>query len=150
MYEILLSELIARTKESIRPSEHSQSTLYQYAIAWRGLTSYFNENNQVMFSKQLAEQYVIESKTKLQAGTIKKWRYKLNRLTVRMLIEFYEQHQFTWKYQKHDNPIHLHQLVYVELLNDYVINLKIERKSIGTIQSYEIISRQFLIYLELQ
>ncbi|KAF0109513.1 MAG: hypothetical protein FD147_2204 [Chloroflexi bacterium] len=75
MGEILLSELIARTKETIRPLEHSQSTLYQYAMIWGGLTRYFIGKNQILFSKQLAEQYVIESKDKLEAGAIKKWRY---------------------------------------------------------------------------
>lgn len=59
MDEILLSELIARTKESIRPLEHSQSTLYQYTMAWGELTNYFSENYHFLFSKQLSEQYVL-------------------------------------------------------------------------------------------
>lgn len=150
MDEILLSELIARTKESIRPFEHSQSTLYQYAIAWGELTKYFFENHQVLFSKQLAEQYALESKRQLEAGAIKKWRYKLIRLTVRMLIEIYEKDQFTWNYHKYDPPTYLHQQTYVLLLNEYVNNLKNEGKAAGTIQTYEIVSRQFLEYLELK
>ncbi|KAF0109613.1 MAG: Uncharacterized protein FD147_2164 [Chloroflexi bacterium] len=56
MGEILLSELITRTKEYIRPLAHSRSTLYQYAMTWGGLTRYFIGKNQVLFSKQLAEQ----------------------------------------------------------------------------------------------
>ncbi|MBA4374964.1 MAG: hypothetical protein C0401_02175 [Anaerolinea sp.] len=150
MDEILLSELIARTKESIRPLEHSQSTLYQYAMTWGGLTRYFIGKNQVLFSKQLAEQYVIESKKLLEAGAIKKWRYKLIRLTVYMLIEIYEKDQFTWNYHKYDPPTYLHHSSYVLLLNDYVNNLKNEGKAFGTIQTYGIVSRQFLEYLELK
>ena len=88
MDEILLSELIEQTKESIRSFKHSQSTLYQYQLAWKKLTAYFIENNQVLFSKQLAEQYVLESKAKLDTGDIKRWRYNLYRLTVRMLLRF--------------------------------------------------------------
>jgi hypothetical protein len=72
MGEILLSELIAQTRESIRSLEHSQSTVYQYQMAWRGLTDYFIEHNQVMFSKQLAEQFVLESTIKLDTRAIKK------------------------------------------------------------------------------
>lgn len=150
MDEILLSELIARTKESIRPLEHSQSTLYQYTMAWGELTNYFFENHQVLFSKQLSEQYVLESKKQLEAGAIKKWRYKLIRLTVFMLTEIYEKEQFTWNYHKYDPPTYLHQQAYVLLLNDYVNNLKNEGKAAGTIQTYEIVSRQFLEYLELK
>lgn len=148
MGEILLSELIEQTKESIRSFEHSQSTLYQYQLAWRELTDYFIENNQVLFSKQLAEQYVLESKAKLDTGDIKRWRYKLYRLTVRMLIEVYQNGYFTWKRQKHGCPTNFHQPAYVLLQKDYLNCLNKEGKATGTIQTYEIVSRQFLEYLE--
>jgi len=150
MDEILLSELIGRTKESIRPLEHSQSTLYQYTMAWEELTRYFIGKNQILFSKQMAEQFVFESEEQLKVGIIKEWRYKLIRLTVRMLIEIYEKDQFTWSCHKYDPPTYLHQPGYVLLLNDYVNNLKNEGKAFGTIQTYGIISRQFLEYLELK
>jgi integrase len=148
MGEILLSELIEQTKGLIRPLKYSRSMLYQYTLAWGGLTSYFIGNNWIMFSKPLAEQYVFESKAKLRDGTIKRWRYNLDRHTVRMLIEVYENGQFTWKYQRYDTPIHLHQPAYILLLNDYVNNLKNEGKATSTIQTNEIVSRQFLEYLE--
>jgi integrase len=148
MGEIFLSELIERTKDSIRSCEHSQSTLYQYQLAWRELTDYFIEHNQVIFSKQLAEQYVLESKAKMEGGNLKRWRYKLNRLAVRMLIEFYENGHFAWKYQKYASPTYLHQSAYILLHQDYLNCLKKEGKGIGTIQIYKIVSRQFLEYLE--
>ncbi len=65
MGEISLSELIEQTKELIRPFEYSRSTIYRYQIAWRALTDYFIEHDQVMFSKQLAEQFVLELKDKI-------------------------------------------------------------------------------------
>jgi site-specific recombinase XerD len=148
MGEILLSELIGQTKESIRSFEHSQSTMYQYQMAWEALNDYFIENDQVMFSKQLAEQYVLESKAKLEAGAIKKWRYKLNRLTVLMLIECYQDGHVTWKYHEDDHPTHLLQLAYTLLHKDYLNCLEEEGKATSTIQTHETISRQFLEYLE--
>lgn len=148
MGEILLSELIEHTKESIRSFEHSQSTVYQYQMAWGALTDYFIKNNQVMFSKQLAEQYVLESKAKLDAGAIKSWRYKLNRLTVQILIECYEYGHVTWKYHEDDNPTHLHQSAYILLHKDYLNCLEKEGKGTGTIRIYETVSRQFLKFLE--
>lgn len=148
MGEILLSELIEQTKESICSLEHSQSTLYQYNLAWRELTNYFNKNNQVLFSKHLAEQFVLEYKAKLKIGEAKKWRYKLIRLSVRMLIEVSNKGHFTWNYQKHDTPTHLHQSAFIFLQNDYLKNLNEEGKGAGTIQTYDTVSKQFLIYLE--
>ncbi|MCX6055477.1 MAG: tyrosine-type recombinase/integrase, partial [Chloroflexi bacterium] len=148
MGEILLSELIEQMMESIHSLGYSRSRLYQYGLACRGLTSDFNENNQVMFSKQLAEQYVFRSGEILRAGTIKKWRYELIRQIVRMLIDFNENGQFIWNCQKYDTPNHLRQPAYELLLNDYVTNLKNGGKAFSTIQTYEIVSRQFLEYLE--
>ncbi len=148
MGEISLSELIERTKDSIRSFEHSQSTLYQYQLAWRGLSDYFIEHNQVLFSKQLAEQHVHESKAKLDTGAIRRWRYKLIRMTVHMLIECYEEGYCTWKHHKDDPPTRLHQSVYLLLHKDFLDCLKKEGKGDRTIQTYEIVARQFLEYLE--
>jgi site-specific recombinase XerD len=147
MDEIALSELIEQTKDSIRSLEHSQVTVDRYQMAWRALADYFIEHNQVMFSKQLAEQYILESKAKLDAGAITRWRYKLNRQTVLMLIEYFECGHIIWK--RHENhPAHLHQLAFILLHQDYLDFLKKEGKSAGTIRTRGRISRQFLEYLE--
>jgi integrase len=148
MGEISLSELIEQTKESIRPFEYNRSTIYRYQMAWRALTDYFIEHDQVVFSKQLAEQFVLESKTKLDTRAIKKWRYKRNRLTVLMLIECYEYGHVTWKHHRDDNPTRLLQSAYILLHKDYLNGLEKEGKGAGTIRIYEIVSKQFLKYLE--
>ena len=148
MGEILLSELIEQTKDAIRSFEHSQSTVYQSQIAWRALTNYFHENHQFVFSKQLAEQYILELKARYEAGTLKKWRYKLYRLTARRLIEFSEQGYLTWSYQKHTLTTQLRHSTYILLQKEYLNHLKRERKSVRTIQFCEIISRRFLEFLE--
>lgn len=148
MGEILFSELIERTEDSIRSLEHSQSTFYQYQMGWRKLSGYFMEHHQVLFSKALAEQYLLELKAKWKGGTIKRWRYKLYRLTVLMLIECAETGQVTWKKHKEDPPLRLRQPAYILLHRDYLNYLKKEGKSLGTILIYDLVSRQFLEYLE--
>ena len=100
MGELLLSELIEQTQAAVRSFEYSRSTVYQYQMAWRGLTVYFNENQQVIFSKSLTQRYVLELKAKMDAGTIKPWRYTFFRLVVRQLIEVSEQGHLTWICQK--------------------------------------------------
>ena len=115
MDAILLSELIEQTKDSIRSFEHSQSTFYQYLMGWNELSGYFIEHHQVLFSKPLAEQYLLELKAKWKTGSIKAWRYKLYRLTVLMLIECDETGRVTWKKHKDDPPMRLHQPAYLLL-----------------------------------
>jgi integrase len=150
MGEILLSKLIEQTKESICSLEHSQSTLYQYNLGWRKITEYFHEYNQVMFSKTLAEQYVFELQEKYDTGLLHKWRYKLYRRTTRMLIEVYEHGHFIWKYQKHASSTHIYESAFIFLHNEYINSLTQEGKSVSTVQLYDIVSRQFLEYLELK
>jgi site-specific recombinase XerD len=147
MDKILLSELIERTHDSIRSLEHSQSTIHQYRMAWKALANYFLEHDQALFSKRLAEQYILESKAKQEAGVIQRWRHKLNRLTVQMLIECFEDGHVAWKRHK-EQPVHLHQSAYLLLYADYLNYLKKEGKSADTIQTYKNVSRQFLEYLE--
>ena len=148
MDAILLSELIEQTKDSIRSFEHSQSTFYQYLMGWNELSGYFIEHHQVLFSKPLAEQYLLELKAKWKTGSIKAWRYKLYRLTVLMLIECDETGRVTWKKHNDDPPMRLHQPAYLLLHREYLNFLEKEGKEIGTIQIYDLVSRQFLEYLE--
>jgi hypothetical protein len=141
MDEIALSELIEQTKDSIRSFEHSRTTVDHYQIAWRALADYFIEHNQVMFSKQLAEQYILESKAKLDAGAITRWQYKLNRQTVLMLIEYFECGHIIWE-RLENHPAHLHQLAFILLHQDYLDFLKKEGKGAGTIRTHGRVSRK--------
>ena len=148
MDRILLSELIEQAKDSIRSFEHSHSTLYQYQMGWNELSGYFIDHHQVLFSKPLAEQYLFELKQKRKTGSIKAWRYKLYRLTVLMLIECDDTGRVAWKKHIDDPPIRLHQSAFLLLHQEYLNFLKKEGKAIGTIQIYDLVSRQFLEYLE--
>jgi site-specific recombinase XerD len=149
MDQMSLSELTERTYDSIRSQEHSHSTIYQYQMAWKALADYFLEHNQALFSKHLAEEYILECKAKLDAGVIQRWRYKLYRLSVRMLIECFEEGQVTWKHHR-EQPVHLQQSAYLLLYADYQNHLQKEGKSADTLQTYTYVARQFLKYLELK
>ena len=148
MGEILLSELIARTKEAVRSFGHSRSTSYQYEMGWKQLSGYFLAHHQVLYSKQLAEQYLLELKANGKNRTLPRWRYKLYRLTALLVMELEETGRVTWKSHKEDPPTQLHQSVYLLLHREYLTFLRKEGKKRGTLQTYEIVSRQFLEYLE--
>lgn len=148
MGEILLSDLIARTAESIHPLEHRPSTVYQYQLGWKELSNFFSEQGQEWFSPPLAEQFVRETQSKLDVGAIKPWRFKLIRRTVQMLIGCYKEGSVSWKYYQEDRSTRLHQVAYRLLLRDFLDDLQQDGKSNRTIQTYAIVGRQFLEYLE--
>jgi integrase len=147
MDNILLSELIERTHDSVRPFEHNQYTVNHYQIVWKEIAHYFLQHDQALFSKQLAEQYILDSKAKQEAGVIPKWRHYSNRQAALMLIECFEEGHITWKLHR-EQTVHLYQSAYLRLYADYLKHLEIEGKSASTIECYKIVARQFLEYLE--
>ena len=86
MDNILLTEVIAQAKVAIAPIGHSQSTVYQYGLAWNELHQYFKANNQIYFSEELAHQFVKQARVQFKEGLVKEWRFKLYRLAVAILI----------------------------------------------------------------
>ena len=149
MQKLLLSELINQTKDTIQPLNHSKSTLYQYALAWNELSAYFRENGQVLFAEPLAQQFVSLSKDALDNDRIKLWRYKLRRLAVHLLIEVNQKGSYTWSYHGKD-PDQFLSSTMVKLHQNYISEITMLGKGVGTIRLYQTVSRQFLKYAELE
>jgi len=149
MQKLLLAELINQTKDTIRPLNHSKSTLYQYTLAWNELSVYFRENGQVLFAEPLALQFVSLSKDALDNGRIKRWRYKLRRLAVHILIEVNQKGNYTWCYHEKD-PNGLLSGDMAKLHQNYITEITMLGKGGGTISLYQTVSRQFLKYAELE
>jgi site-specific recombinase XerD len=149
MQKLLLSKLINQTKDTIRPLNHSKSTLYQYDLAWNELSAYFRENGQVLFSEPLVQQFVSLSKDALDNGRIKLWRYKLRRLAVHLLIEVNQKGSYTWSYHGKD-PDQFLSSTMVKLHQSYISEITMLGKGVGTIRLYQTVSRQFLKYAELE
>ena len=111
MDNILLTDLIAKTRKAIAPLGHSKSTLYQYGLAWDELVRYFNLNNQNLFTEDLAHQFVKQAREHLMAGKLKIWKYKLYRLATVILIEVYQTGGYKWQHHSTDPNDHLSRCV---------------------------------------
>jgi len=72
MKELLLTELIQQTKEGMLPFGQSQSTRYQFDLAWRWISDYFDSHGQRTFSLPLANQYVKECRKDLGSRFMKR------------------------------------------------------------------------------
>lgn len=90
MTRLLLEELVAGTKDAIKPMQHSQSTLWQYDYAWREFRSYSLKRGISIFSVELAEQFVRDARQLYEQGSLKKWKFKLLRKAVALLVEHHE------------------------------------------------------------
>ena len=95
--EVLLTDLIAKARVAIAPLGHSQSTVYQYGLAWEELNHYLGSKGQDWFREELAKQFVNHAREQLEDGTLKIWRFKLYRLAVAILVEVYHTGRYEWR-----------------------------------------------------
>lgn len=147
MDEILLTELITKARAVIAPLGHSQSTLYQYGLAWNELIRYFEANGQNFLSVELANQFVKQARERLEEGLLKIWRFKLYRLAVAILIEVY--HTGTYEWQVHNiDPNNYMPAEHKRIHEAFQRYLAKAGKSNGTRSLYGTVSRQFLCCLQ--
>ena len=147
MKKILLTDLVLESKKAIKPIQYSASTVYQYGLAWDELICFFKSYGQTYFSRELAIKFVQDSKAGLDQGLMKEWRYKLRRLSVQILVEVLETGGYLWKYHHKDANSSL--ISEMKLLhNAYSAELNRSGKGNGTCGCYEVVARQFLIYVQ--
>ena len=147
MDKILLTELIAKARAAIIPLGHSQSTVYQYGLAWNELHQYFESNGHNFFLEELANQFVKQAREQLEAGTLKMWRFKLYRLAVAILIEVYQTGRYNWQFH-HVDPNDYLSAENKRIHEAFQKYLAKAGKSNGTRSLYGTVSRQFLSCLQ--
>ncbi|MDO9529276.1 MAG: site-specific integrase [Syntrophales bacterium] len=148
MQERTLIDLIAKTKEAIKPFQHSPSTLWQYDYGWRGLCDYFAKHRTIHFSKELANQYVMKNRQQYERGAIAKWKFKLIRKTVDMLTQYNENGNVKWVKVPSWGQASLKTPLFICVLNDYVNELSSKGYGPGTIELRKSVAKKFLNYLE--
>ena len=148
MNEMKLSELIDKTKMAIKPIGYSNSTIYQYGLAWEKLTIFFFQHDQFFFSKNLALHFLRLITDQYEKGDLREWRFKLYRLSTYILIEVFETGSYSWKYHKQDPDKNLNTEMEAIQLH-FLAFLEREEKRKGTKDLYLTVSRQVLKYLQM-
>lgn len=148
MSEILLADLIHDVKEAIRPLRHSQSTIYQFNVGWKGLCKHFAGHGQPLYSCMLVRQYVLESRLQYERGDLPEWKFKLIRHTVHLLDQVLEHGHIVCNYSAPWGRTRLVELPFISASNKYIADLTRRGRGPGTISLYKTVSEQFLRYLE--
>lgn len=148
MQEISLVDLIAGTRESIKPFKHSKSTQWQFDYAWERLCDYFKKHETTYFSDELANQYVMESRQRYEIGALAAWKFKLIRKTVSMLMQYYKCDTVRWATLPSWGKTDFNVPLYIRILNDYVQQLEGKGYGHGTIELRKSVAKKFLVYLE--
>ncbi len=150
MSEVLLSDIIKKTREEVQSFGHKQSTLKHYDRAWRQLEGYYSSHNQELFSERLSIKYISEQREKFESGQISIQRYRFCRRSVNILIDYYKQGSLTWKCPKRGSTTRLIKDNFIQLHEKYINHLLKRQKSPATVQKYGAYTKRFLEYLELK
>jgi len=145
--EILLTELIAKTKLAVAPLRYSQSTFHQFGLAWNDLLQYFEANGQNFFSEDLAKQFVQQSRQQLIIGTLKMWRFRLYQRSIEMLIEVHNTGKYAWRVYRTDPNASL-SMKFKTIYNEFQTYLLKNGKGISTCDLYGTVSRHILTYVQ--
>lgn len=148
MNEMKLSELIDKTKVAIKPIGYSNSTVYQYGLAWEKLTIFFALHDQIFFSIDSALLFLKLMTDQSKKGDLKEWRFKLYKLSTYILIEVFETGSYSWKYHKQDPDMNLN-VEMKTIQSRFLAFLEREEKRNGTKNLYMTVSRQILKYLQI-
>lgn len=140
---------MTQTKVAISSFGLSKKTLSNYNYeGFIPICRYFAEQNQEYYSKELAEQLVLETRQQYEQRLMYRSKYQNIRKTVALLDECYETGTVKWSYLPNWSVKQLGKF-FSNVLSAYV-NEKINSESLGmgTIKSYKSGIVQFLIFLE--
>lgn len=149
MNEMLLSDIIEKTREAVQTFGYNQSTMRHYERKWKNLSSYFAGYGCKMFSEQLTDQYVSDLKQQLDSGKISKGTYKLARRAAYLVKDCFVDNSLIWR-RIQDRIQIIKEPAFIRLHTNFICQLQIEQKSDGTVRIYGRIVEQFLEYLELK
>jgi len=144
-----LSELVTQTKEAISAFGLSQKTLSNYNYeGFAPICCYFAEQNQEDYSKELAEQLVLETRQKYKLGLTYRSKYQNIRRVTALLYECYKTGTVKWSCLPNWKTKQLGTF-FSNALSAYVIEKSnSETLSIGSIKTYKSKIIQLLAHLE--
>lgn len=138
---------------------HSESTFGQYIKAWREFYCYlYAVIRDTVFSRKNADKFLRTRDDKLKSGTIKKWKWKIYRRSILVLLEVANTGKFEWKMFRSNQvrckddtieELRLHYLSYLKTMNlenntidlhDYVFRNIIEELAVSDVHELETIT----------
>jgi site-specific recombinase XerD len=147
--ELLLSDMILKTRAAVQTFGYSRSTMRHYERYWKTLSSYFKDYGSEVYSELLLEQYVSDLKQQLVNQKIGKSKYKLARRAAYVIKECFIDDNPIWRrIQKRFQNIN--EPTFILLQTNFVRHLQTAKKSVGTIRLYGRTIEPFLEYLELK
>lgn len=123
----------------------TDSTMGQYRHAWIEIKHYCLEHGTVFFDKPILDQFLSEIKKRIHVGTIKEWKWKINRKAVFVLYEVAETGGFKWG--QIPNQATLMKTPEIEQIRlEYLTSLKCRNLERNTVDLYNYVFRKMVSF----
>jgi len=149
MKRISVKKIISIAMEAVASFGNKESVLRHYRQAYDKLSRYFSAQSRMMFSVQLADDFVKECKQQLENGICCTGRFMQTRRAVQLLKDYYCTGNIVWKqYSFGKKRIAPTNPAFVKLQEDYIGYLGELGWKRNSIESADNHSRQFLVFTE--
>ena len=93
---VSIGNLIVKAEMEMQYLNLTESTIGQYRHAWMDIRRYVYQNGSTDYDEQLLNRFIDEIGLKRNDGTMKEWKWKINRKAAKVLIEVANTGQFRW------------------------------------------------------
>jgi len=146
--QMLLSELIAKTKEALLTNGLKKRTMQMYnCYGFALIQRYYEEEKKSYYSEKLTWEFVLSSRTEYNNGNININKFRYIRRVADMLSEYYKTGSVQWKCSSPWRTTSLGDL-FSKYLKMFESKKLTEGFSIRTMRGYKPIAKHFLRYIE--
>jgi integrase len=145
--KVSIDHLIVKAEIEMRYLNLSESTIGQYRHAWMDILRYFNRHNSPDYDEQLLQCFIREIGSHRDEGSMKQWKWKINRKAANVLIEVANTGQFHWGLIK--PGITCAGMEIENIRNLYLSLLKSRNLSKSTINLHDYVFRKLVSFLKI-
>ena len=145
---VSIDHLIVKTEIEMEHLNLSGSTMGQYRHAWIDIRRYFSANRASWYDERLLRCFIREAGLQRENGSMKEWKWKMNRKAALVLIEVASTGQFEWGYIK--KPLGFKNAGIEKVRGQYLASLKHRNLSKSTIALYDYALRRLIGFAEVE
>ena len=142
--KVSIEHLIVKAEIEMQYLYHSESTIGQYRHAWIDIRRYFHRHNFLNYDEQLLQSFIREIGILRDNGSMKEWKWKINRKAAHVLMEVADTGQFHWGLIK--KRLTCNGIEIEIIRKQYLESLKHRNLSRSTINLHDYVFRNLAVF----
>lgn len=142
--DVQIDQLIVKAEIEMRYLHLTDSTIGQYKHSWMGIRRYFYNAGVDGYSESLLKCYIKQRSMQFSNGSIKEWKWKIDRKAALVLMEVAKTGCFIWKLVNRDVSGSSVQIESIR--SKYLDSLRQRNLSRSTIDLYDYVFRKFIAF----